>query len=72
VRVRIASCSPATPGESAAAPSSADGSPTYGDIYGPTASGIFQVAADDQAEIDKLAALQAYVRTLQEQGFVNH
>lgn len=72
VRVRIASCSPAAPGESPASAGSADGATAYGDIYGPTASGIFKVAADDQTEIDKLAALQAYVRTLQEQGFVNH
>jgi hypothetical protein len=70
VRVRIASCSATAPGESAASAVSADGPATYGDIYGPTASGIFQVAADDQAEIDKLAALQAYVRAMQEQGFI--
>lgn len=70
VRVRIASCSPAAPGESPASAVSADGATAYGDIYGPTASGIFQVAADDQAEIDKLTALQAYVRAMQKQGFV--
>jgi hypothetical protein len=72
VRVRIASCSPAAPGESAAPAVSTDGPASYGDIYGPTASSIFKVAADDQAEIDKLAALQAYVRALQDQGFVNN
>lgn len=70
VRVRIASCSTAATGESAASAVSADGPAAYGDIYGPTASGIFKVAADDQAEIDKLAALQAYVRAMQEQGFI--
>lgn len=70
VRVRIAGCSTAAAGESAASAVSADGPAAYGDIYGPTASSIFKVAADDQAEIDKLAALQAYVRAMQEQGFV--
>jgi hypothetical protein len=70
VRVRIAGCSASVPGESAASASSSDGPAAYGDIYGPTASGIFKVAADDQAEIDKLSGLQAYVRALQEQGFI--
>lgn len=70
VRVRVASCTAPASGQGASPAGSADGAPTYGDIYGPTAISIFQVAADDQAEIDKLTALQAYVKTLQDQGFI--
>lgn len=70
VRVRVASCVAPSSGQGAAPAGGVDGAPAYGDIYGPTAISIFQVAADDQVEIDKLAALQAYVKTLQEQGFV--
>jgi hypothetical protein len=70
VRVRVTGCSPASASEGASSAGSADDSAAYGYIYGPTASGIFQVAADDQTEIDKLTALQTYVRAMQEQGFV--
>jgi hypothetical protein len=70
VRVRIASCSATAPGESAPATSSTDGAATFGYLAPTVASGLVTVAADDQAEIDKLAALQAYVRAMQEQGFI--
>lgn len=71
VRVHVTSCGSVAPsGESAASTGSADDGATFADLYGPTASGVFKVAADDQAEIDKLAALQAYVRALQDQGFI--
>jgi hypothetical protein len=72
VHVTAASCHSGAPaGQSAAASSSTDDTASYAVIDGQTASGIVQVAADDQAEIDKLAALQAYVRTLQDQGYIS-
>lgn len=71
VRVRVASCSPIDPsGESATAAGSADGAATFGYLDGQTASSVFKVAADDQTEIDKLTALQAYVKALQDQGYI--
>jgi prophage endopeptidase len=71
VRVRVASCGPATAGsESAASTGSADGAATFGYLDGQTASSVFKVAADDQTEIDKLSALQAYVKALQDQGYI--
>ncbi|WP_213763511.1 lysis system i-spanin subunit Rz [Caballeronia sp. dw_19] len=71
VRVRVASCGPATAGsESAATTGSADAATSVGYLDGQTASSVFKVAADDQAEIDKLSALQAYVKSLQDQGFI--
>lgn len=72
VRVRVTSCVTPASGQGASPAGGAASSPAYGDIYGPTAIGIFQVAADDQVEIDKLVALQAYIKTLQEQGFVGN
>ncbi|MFM0432375.1 lysis system i-spanin subunit Rz [Paraburkholderia aspalathi] len=71
LRVRVASCGPVSPtGESAASASGADGAATFADLYGPTASGAFKVAADDQHEIDKLAGLQDYVRKMQDLGYI--
>jgi glutathione S-transferase len=70
VRVRIASCAPAAASESAGASGSSDGGSAYGYLDGAVASSVFKVAADDQAEIDKFTALQAYVRAMQEQGFI--
>lgn len=71
LRVRVASCGPVSPaGQSAASAGGTDAAATFADLYGPTASGVFQVAADDQHEIDKLKGLQDYVRTLQDEGFI--
>ncbi|WP_213778889.1 lysis system i-spanin subunit Rz [Caballeronia sp. dw_276] len=71
VRVTAAACNPsAASGESAAPTNGADGPATFADLYGPTASGVFKVAEDDQNEIDKLANLQLYVKTLQDQGYI--
>jgi prophage endopeptidase len=70
VRVRVANCAPASASEGAAAAGSADDSAAYGYLDGQIASSVFKVAADDQAEIDKLTALQAYVRELQDQGYI--
>jgi prophage endopeptidase len=71
VRVRVASCGPVAPaGESAATAGSVDGTAAWGYLDNETAASIFKVAADDQVEIDKLSALQAYVKALQDQGFI--
>lgn len=71
VRVRVASCSPAiASNESASTAGGADGAATFADLYGPTASGVFKVTADDQVEIDKLAGLQTYVKTMQDEGYI--
>lgn len=70
LRVHITGCSVAAAGQGPAASVSADDSATYADLDPTVASGVIQVAADDQAEIDKLAALQAYVKTLQDEGYI--
>lgn len=70
LRVHVASCSSSASGQSAAATGSADGAAAYAYLDPTVASGVIQVAADDQAEIDKLAALQAYVKALQDQGYI--
>lgn len=70
VRVRVASCVAPASGQSASPAGSADGAPAYGYLDSSLAISVFQVAADDQAEIDKLVALQSYVKTLQNQGFI--
>jgi hypothetical protein len=71
MRVHVTGCASSDSGQGAAPTSSADGSATLGYLAPTVASGLVTVAADDQAEIDKLVALQAYVRTLQEQGYVS-
>lgn len=71
LRVRVASCGPVSPtGQSAASAGGTDGAATFADLYGPTASGVFKVAADDQHEIDKLVGLQDYIHKMQDQGFI--
>jgi prophage endopeptidase len=71
VRVRVASCAASTPAaQSTAAAGSADATSAYGYLDGAVAASVFKVAADDQIEIDKLTALQAYVKTLQDQGYI--
>lgn len=71
LRVRVTSCVPSTAGnQSTAAAGSADGGAAYADLDPTVATGVVQVTADDQHEIDKLAALQAYVKALQDQGFI--
>lgn len=71
LRVRVTSCVPGTPsGQSTAATGSTDGAAAYADVDPTVATGIVQVAADDQHEIDKLKALQAYVAALQDRGFI--
>jgi prophage endopeptidase len=71
VRVRVASCGavPAS-GQSTAAAGRTDAAPAYADLDATVAASVFKVAADDQVEIDKLAALQAYVKTLQDEGYI--
>lgn len=71
VRVHVAACGPVAPaGESAATAGSADGTTSWGYLDNETAASVFKVAADDQVQIDKLTALQAYVKALQDQGFI--
>jgi hypothetical protein len=70
LRVRITGCSVAPASQGPAAAGSADDAAAYADLDPTVASGVVQVAADDQAEIDKLAALQAYVKALQDQGYI--
>lgn len=71
LRVRVTHCTAApTAGQSTAAAGRADDSAAFADLDPTVATGIVQVAADDQAEIDKLKALQAYVRALQDQGYI--
>jgi predicted enzyme involved in methoxymalonyl-ACP biosynthesis len=71
LRVRVTSCVPsATAGKGTAAASGNDGTAAVADLDPTVATGVVQVAADDQHEIDKLKALQAYVAALQEQGFI--
>jgi prophage endopeptidase len=64
VRVAVTSCSPISgnkvPG-AAGTPSVGDGAPAYADLDRTVAERVFRVAGDDQREIDKLKAMQAYV-----------
>lgn len=71
MRVHVTGCSVAPASQSTTAAGSADDAATFADLDPTVASGVVQVAADDQAEIDKLAALQAYVKALQDQGFIS-
>jgi prophage endopeptidase len=71
LRVRVTSCVPGTAdSKSTATAGGADGSAAYADLDPTVAAGAVQVATDDQREIDKLRALQAYVAALQQQGFI--
>ena len=67
--VHVAGCVPAA-AEGASAPGSANGSPAIANLAGPAADSVAEVAGDDQREIDKLKALQAYVRAMQAQGYI--
>jgi prophage endopeptidase len=68
VSVRVTRCSPASEGAGPA--SGSDGGAAVADLDPAVASGLAEVAADDQGEIDKLRALQSYVRAMQAQGFI--
>jgi hypothetical protein len=68
VSVRVTRCAPAS--ESAGAAVSADGAADHADLAPAVADGLAEVASDDQREIDKLAALQAYVREMQARGYI--
>lgn len=71
LRVRVTSCVPgAAAGKGTTAAVGTDGSAAYADLDPTVATGVVEVAADDQREIDKLKALQAYVAALQQQGFI--
>jgi hypothetical protein len=71
LRVRVTGCVHGTAaGKSTTAAGGADGGPAYADLDPTVATGVVQVAADDQREIDKLKALQAYVVALQQKGFI--
>jgi hypothetical protein len=72
MRVHVTGCAAADAGKSASATGSTDGAATFGYLAPTVASGLVTVAADDQAEIDKLSALQAYVSALQDEGFIGH
>jgi prophage endopeptidase len=64
LRVAVRACAAADAGSlpGASSPSSmGDGAVTYADVDRATAERVFAVADDDQREIDKLRALQAYV-----------
>lgn len=72
LRVRVTSCVPGpAAGKGTSAAGGTDGSATYADLDPTVATGVVQVAADDQREIDKLKALQAYVEGLQDTGFIS-
>lgn len=66
VRVAVRNCAFATAGsgKGAAAPGVDDGGAATADLDPAVASRVFSVAGDDQREIDKLRALQAYVCTI--------
>jgi len=66
--VHVASCVPAS--ESAGAAGGADGATANADLAPAAADGVAEVAGDDQREIDKLTALQAYVHALEDEGFI--
>jgi hypothetical protein len=70
LRVHVTGCTAASSGQGSSSSGSVDDGAASADLDPTVASGIIQVAADDQAEIDKLAALQAYVKSLQDQGFI--
>lgn len=71
LRVRVTNCVPSTASsKSTSATGRTDGGAPYADLDPTVATGVVQVASDDQHEIDKLAALQAYVKALQDQGFI--
>jgi hypothetical protein len=66
--VHVTHCAAAS--EGASATGGADGASATADLAPAVADGLAEVAGDDQREIDKLTALQAYVRALQEHGYV--
>lgn len=70
VRVRVSSCGAVTGGQGTATAGGIDAAATYADLDAKVATSVFKVAADDQVEIDKLSALQAYVRSLQDAGYI--
>lgn len=64
VRVAVRNCSAAGSGSIAGSPGAAgvvDGSAAVADLDPAVAERVFRVAGDDQHEIDKVKALQAYV-----------
>lgn len=63
LRVAVANCSASARGMSNAASTASvdNGAAAYADLDPAIAQRIFEVAADDQREIDKLRALQGYV-----------
>ncbi|MEI6002736.1 lysis protein [Paraburkholderia bengalensis] len=67
--VHVARCVPAA-AEGASAAGGADGAAARADLAPAAADGVAAVAGDDQREIDKLDALQAYIRAMQAQGFI--
>lgn len=73
VRVRVAAnCSGASAAsESASAASGNDGSAAYADLSPATAASAVAVVDDADAQIIKLRKLQAYVKELQDDGYVN-
>lgn len=66
LRVAVVNCSTRSRDMSgfAATTGMGDGSPTYAELDPTVAERVFRVADDDQREIDKLKALQAYVCTV--------
>lgn len=66
--VHVARCVPAA--EGASAPGRTDGGSAFANLAPAAADGVAEVAGDDQREIDKLKALQEYVRALQGQGYI--
>ncbi|WP_321902117.1 lysis system i-spanin subunit Rz [Paraburkholderia tropica] len=64
VRVAVRNCTAADPGSIAGSPGTSgvgDGSAASADLDPAVAERVFRVAGDDQHEIDKVKALQAYV-----------
>jgi len=67
LRVQVSHCSVSGSGKAAGAASAArvdDGETSYADVAPAAAERVVRVATDDQHEIDKLTALQAYVCTI--------
>ncbi|TCK39630.1 bacteriophage Rz lysis protein [Paraburkholderia sp. BL8N3] len=70
MRVHVTGCTASDPSQGSASAGSADGASASADLAPTVASGLVSVADDDQKEIDKLSALQAYIRALQDRGYI--
>jgi hypothetical protein len=67
--VHVAACVPAAD-EGTSAAGGVDDGPATANLAPAAADGVAEVAGDDQREIDKLRGLEAYVRAMQDQGYI--